>query len=342
MTAAPVLVEVTRGGVVESFHRGAVAIVDSDGRLVTAIGDVARRVFPRSAVKPIQQLPLLESGAADRYGFGPAEIALACSSHSGEPRHVATARKMLAAAGRSEADLECGGHPPTDRAAADALVRAAEHWGRIHDNCSGKHAGFVCLSCAMGVTPRGYVRPDHPVQRAITAALAEVTGAELGEPAVDGCSIPAYAIPLRNLALGFARLVTGTGLEPARAAAARRIVAAYFAEPFMIAGTGRFDTEILTRFRDRAFIKHGAEGVICAAFPETGLGVAIKCDDGAGRAPEVVMATVIETLLPGEETKAGLGNYRRPPILDRNGAKVGELRPVDGLAEMLGAALEPY
>jgi L-asparaginase II len=286
-------------------------------------------------VKPIQQLPLVESGAADRYGFGPAEIALACSSHGGEPRHVATARKMLAAAGRSEADLECGGHPPMDRAAADALVRAGQHWSRIHDNCSGKHAGFICLSCGMGVGPEGYVQPDHPVQRAIAAALTEVTGAELGEPGVDGCSIPAYAIPLRNLALGFARLVTGKGLSPARRAAAQRIVDSYFAEPFMVAGTGRFDTVILTRFRGRVFIKHGAEGVICAGLPEQGIGIAIKCDDGAGRAPEAVMATVIDALLPGEETWAALGNYRRPPIDDRNGIKVGEVRATDALRDAL-------
>ena len=331
----PVLVEVTRGGVVESVHRGAVAIVDADGDPVVAIGDVGRRVFPRSAVKAIQQLPLIESGAADRYGFGPAEIALACSSHGGEPRHVATARKMLAAAGRSEADLECGGHPPMDRAAADALVRAGEPWGRIHDNCSGKHAGFICLSCGMGVAPRGYVKPEHAAQRAISAALSEVTGADLGTPGVDGCSIPAYAIPLKNLALGFARMVSGEGMSPARAEAARRIVAAYFAEPFMVAGTGRFDTEILTRFRSRVFIKHGAEGVVCAALPWSGLGIAIKCADGASRAPEVVMAAVIEALLPGEATRDALGNYREPPIMDRNGSKVGEVRATAALRDSL-------
>ena len=176
----PVLVEVTRGNVVESRHRGAISIVNTAGYQRGAVGDVAQRVFPRSAVKAIQQLPLVESGAADRYGFGNAELALACSSHSGEPRHVATARKMLAAARRSESDLECGGHAPSDRAAADALVAAGEPWGRIHDNCSGKHAGFICLACGMGVDPRGYVEPDHPAERAISAALADVTGAELG------------------------------------------------------------------------------------------------------------------------------------------------------------------
>src|SRR5665213_2658627 len=276
----PVLVEVTRGDSVESIHRGAIVVVDTEGKRRFAIGDVEARVYPRSAVKAIQALPLVESGAADRYGFGNPELALACSSHNAEPRHVATARKMLAAAGRSEADLECGGHAPMDKAAADALVRAGQKPGRIHDNCSGKHSGFICLACALGADPEGYVRPGHPAQREIAAALAATTGADLGEPAVDGCSIPAYAIPLDKLALAFARLVTGEGLAPGRAAAARHLIDSCTAEPFMIAGTGRFDTEALTLFGRRLFIKSGAEGVYCAGFPDLRLGPALQCDDG--------------------------------------------------------------
>ncbi len=335
----PVLVEVTRGSTIESVHRGALVIVDADGRPVVAIGDIERRVFPRSAVKSMQALPLVESGAADRYGFGDAELALACSSHNGEPRHVATARAMLAAAGRTETDLECGGHAPLDSASADALVRAGEPWGRIYDNCSGKHSGFICLACALGADPSGYVRPDHPAQRAITAALADVTGADLGTPAVDGCSIPAYAIPLKNLALGFARMVAGRGLAPARAAAARRLIAACAAEPFMIAGTGRFDTEVQASFGRRLFVKGGAEGVYCAAFPELGLGVALKCDDGAGRAAEVAMAAVIAAfLVPRGSIGEALAARLNAKILTRAGGAAGEVRPAADLIAMLKAA----
>jgi L-asparaginase II len=319
---------------VESRHTGAIAVVDATGKTRVAIGNVVRPVFPRSAVKSIQQLPLVESGAADRYGLSAAELALACSSHSGEPRHVATARKMLAAAGRSEADLECGGHPPANHDAADALVRAGERWSRIHDNCSGKHSGFICLSCGLGVDPKGYVKPEHPAQREISAALADVTGATLGEPAVDGCSIPAYAIPLERLALGFAKMSTGQGLAPKRAAAARRLIDAVTAEPFFVAGTGRFDTEVIAALGKRVFVKGGAEGVICAALPERGLGIAIKADDGAGRATEPLLSAVITALLPLNETERAALRLT-VPIDDRNGVRVGEIRPVAGLAALL-------
>jgi L-asparaginase II len=301
-----------------------------------AVGDIAQRVFPRSAVKSIQQLPLVESGAADKYGFGAAELSLACASHNGEPRHVATARRMLAAAGRSEADLACGGHPPSSHEAADALVRAGEPWGRIHDNCSGKHSGFICLACGMGVDPAGYEKPDHPAQRAISAALADVTGADLGEPAIDGCSIPAYAIPLANLAQGFARMATGEGLSRERATAARRLIDACTVEPFMMAGTGRYDTEMLETFGKRLFVKGGAEGVICAALPDLGLGIAIKADDGSGRATEPLLSAVIDALLPMDERERTIVAARRVQgIKSRTGLPVGEIRPVVGLAAAL-------
>ena len=332
----PILVEVTRGARVESAHGGAIVVVDAKGKRRAAIGNVEKAVFPRSAIKALQALPLIESGAADRYGFGPAELALACSSHSAEPRHVATALKMLAAAGRGEADLECGGHPPIAKTAADALVRAGKTPTPIHDNCSGKHAGFICLACHLGVDPKGYVRPDHPVQREVAATLAAMTSSDLGNPAVDGCGIPAYAIPLAKLALAFARLVTGEGLAPQRAAAAKRLVDACTAEPFMVAGTGRFDTEVLTLFGRRVFIKTGAEGVFCAAFPQLGFGVAIKCDDGAQRGAETAMAAVIEAFLPlSDQERAAFAERLAPTVNTRTGAKVGEIRPVDGLVTML-------
>ena len=213
------------------------------------------------------------------------------------------------------------------------LVRLGEPWGPIHDNCSGKHAGFICLACALGTDPQGYVRPDHVAQRAISAALADVTAADLGEPAVDGCSIPAYAIPLRNLALAFARMVTGEALAPSRAAAARRLIAACRAEPFMIAGSGRFDTGMQALFGPRLFIKGGAEGVYCGAVPELGLGIAIKCDDGAGRGAEVVVASVLAKLLKADAALSSrLTAIARPPVESRVGARVGTLRPTAALA----------
>jgi len=220
----PVLVEVTRGPLVESRHRGAIAIVEATGRTVVAIGDVAEAVFPRSAVKPLQALALVESGAADRYGLGPAELALACASHSGEPRHVETARRMLQAAGRTPNDLECGPQSPANRDAADALVKAGVAPGAIHNNCSGKHSGFICVAAHRGVPVAGYVGPDHPVQRQVTAILSAMTDTFLDDRlrGVDGCGIPVIGMPLRAMALALARLA-----DPAKLPAARRAAATW-------------------------------------------------------------------------------------------------------------------
>jgi L-asparaginase II len=334
----PILVEVTRGALVESFHRGAIAVVDANGQARSAIGDVGRRIFPRSAVKALQALPLVESGAADRYGFGNAELALACSSHNGEPRHVETAAAMLAEAGRGEADLECGVQIPSSSAAAAALVRAGSEPGPLHNNCSGKHAGFICLACHRGLDPKDYVLPDHPAQQEITATLAEMTGVSLGPEVrgVDGCSIPTHAIPIDRLALAFARFITGDGLPPGRSEAARRLREACMAEPFMVAGTERFCTDVMAALPGRVFVKTGAEGVFCAGFPELGLGVALKCDDGGTRASETMMAAVIDALVPmnGAE-RAGLADRLSPVILSRRGVRVGSVRPVAGLVESL-------
>src|ERR1700734_1133410 len=223
--ANPVVVEATRGKRVESAHRGAGAVVDAEGRVVMAFGDAERSVYPRSAVKALQALPLVASGAADRLRLTEKEIALSCASHSGSEDHVATARAMLAKADRDERALECGVHWPLGETEARALARLGKTPTALHNNCSGKHAGFVCLSCAMGVNPKGYVAPDHPVQREVAASIEAVTGARLSEAmrAVDGCAIPTYAVPLVALALGFARLATGHGSPQARRAAFARI-----------------------------------------------------------------------------------------------------------------------
>jgi L-asparaginase II len=336
----PVLVEVTRGERVESRHRGAIAVVDATGKVRAAVGDPGQAVFPRSAVKAIQALPLVESGAADRYGFGAAELALACASHSGEPRHVEAADAMLTAAGCIAADLECGVHAPLGQRAAEALVRAGVPPSQLHNNCSGKHAGFICAACHQGMPIAHYVDAAHPVQREVTAALEGMTGTTLGPDVcgIDGCSIPAYAIPLDRLALAFARLVTGEGLAASRARAASRLVDACIAEPFMVAGTGRFDTDAMLLFGRRLFVKGGAEGVHCGAFPELGFGVAIKCEDGAGRASDVVMAAVIEAfLMPDDDENARFADRFAAPILNRAGREVGEVRPVSGLVDALRA-----
>jgi L-asparaginase II len=333
--ANPVVVEATRGERIESAHRGAGAVVDADGRVVMTFGDAERAVYPRSAVKALQALPLLESGAADRLGLSDKEIALACASHSGSDDHVATARAMLARAGRDERVLECGVHWPLGEAESRALARSGRTPNALHNNCSGKHAGFVCLSCAMGVEPKGYVAPDHPVQREVAAAIAAATGAALSEETrgVDGCAIPAYAVPLIALARGFARLGTGQGLSAGRRKAAARIRSAVAAHPVTVAGKGRFDTEVMSLIGAGAFTKGGAEGVFCAALPEVGLGLAVKADDGAGRAAQVVIAALIRRFGGfDDETAARLQPFVAPRLLNWNGAEVGRLRTAGPLA----------
>ncbi|MBZ9808782.1 MULTISPECIES: asparaginase [unclassified Mesorhizobium] len=331
----PVLIEVLRGAIVESAHRGAVAVFGADGKPVLEIGDTSRPVFPRSAVKAIQALPLVETGAADAYGFGNRELALACASHSGEPAHVELARSMLARAGLDGSALECGTHWPSNHDAEIALARAGGSPNALHNNCSGKHSGFLCTCVHAGIAHRGYVRADHALQEMVRDAMQAVTGARHGadERATDGCSIPTYAVPLRSFALGFARMATGTGFAPVRAKAANRLLAACMAEPFFVAGTDREDVALMEAAPGRIFAKGGAEGVHCAALPELGLGIALKCDDGAGRAAESMVAAVLARLLRADEVLAAkLLEMANAPIESRIGAKVGALRPTAALA----------
>jgi L-asparaginase II len=331
----PVLVEVLRGAVVESAHRGAVSVFDADGKPVWEIGDTARPVFPRSAVKAIQALPLVESGAADAYGFGDRELALACASHSGEPAHVKLAQAMLAKAGLDRTALECGAHWPSSHDATIALAREGGVPNALHNNCSGKHAGFLCTCVHAGIAHHGYVKSGHALQEMVRDAMQAVTGAahNVDHCGTDGCSIPTYAVPLRSFALGFARMATGRGFAPERAKAAKRLFVACMAEPFLVAGTGRADVALMQAAPGRIFVKTGAEGVYCAALPELGLGIALKCDDGAGRAAEAMIAAVLAKLLRVDKAlAANLIEQANPAIESRIGAKVGSLRPTAALS----------
>jgi L-asparaginase II len=324
----PVLVEVWRGPLLESRHRGAVAVAEANGKIAFAVGDVAAPVFPRSAIKALQALPLVESGAAERYGFGDEELALACASHSGEPAHVAGVERMLALAGLDPSALCCGVHWPMSQSAAHALAKTGTA-SALHNNCSGKHAGFLCLACALGIDPADYWRPEHTVQREVRAVIEDFTGAALAQDvcAIDGCSVPTWAIPLQNLAAGFAKFATGQGLSPKRAAAAQRLRRACALKPWHVAGTGRFCTEIMQIFGPRVFVKTGAEGVYCGALPEQGFGIAIKCDDGASRAAQAVMAALIARFLPmSEAERQALAPFVRPVLHNWNGFEVGSVR----------------
>jgi L-asparaginase II len=333
----PVLVEVLRGDALESAHSGAFAVLDADGTVLASLGDIHRPIFPRSAVKVLQALPLVASGAADRLQLSDAELAIACASHNGEPEHVATALGMLKKAGLDERALECGTQWPARESVLRGMFTRHEQAGPLHNNCSGKHAGFVCLACQLaigqgsdpGEFAHGYIKPDHPVMREVSAALAAATDTDLSRMPVgtDGCSIPTYAIPLRQLALAFARVGTGQGLSPERAKAAQRLRQAVASAPFMVGGTARFDTQVMAQLGERVFCKIGAEGVYCASFPELGLGVALKIDDGTARGAEVAMAALIESLLPlGDADQLFMRTLSTPELKNWNGINVGSMR----------------
>ena len=323
--ANPVLVETTSGAMVESRHRGAFAVVDVEGRVGASAGDTERPIYARSAIKPLQAIPLVESGAAEAFGLGDGEIALACASHRGEPRHIETVTAWLTRIGCSVADLKCGAHPPTDARALAELLGARGTPNAAHNNCSGKHSGFLTLARHLGLPTRGYIRFEHGVQQRVLGTLEVMTGLDLGGAArgIDGCGIPVIAVPLGNLALAMARLADPADQPEPRQVACARIRAAMAAEPFMISGTGGFCTRVISETAGRALVKTGAEGVFCAALPEPGLGIALKIDDGAGRAAEVVMAGLLARfgLLDAAHELCA------PQLRNRAGTEVGELRP---------------
>ncbi|OCP07170.1 MULTISPECIES: asparaginase [unclassified Ensifer] len=331
----PVLVEVTRGNLVESRHRGLVIAVDGDGRTVYSLGDTDAAVFPRSACKAMQGLPLMESGAADAYGFGSKELALACSSHSGEPEHVELAARMLAAAGRDVSALECGAHWSSDQKTLIAQARSLDAPTALHNNCSGKHAGFICACCHSGTEVKGYVGYEHPLQREIRGAMESLTGAILAKDncGVDGCSIPTYAVPLKGLAHGFAKMATGVGLAPERARASKRLIESCMAEPFYVAGTKRACTRLMKTAPGRIFAKTGAEGVFCAAIPEKGIAIALKCEDGTTRAAEAMVAATLARFFRDEpELHAALMAQANHSMHNWNGIHVGDVRVTEAFA----------
>jgi L-asparaginase II len=339
MTAElPVLVEIVRGMTVESRHRGSLVAVDSSGATVAALGDPETMIFPRSAIKPIQSaLVMAETGAAQAFDVGEPELALACSSHSAESVHVEAVRAWLTRLGYQPANLECGAQDPSDIDSLHDLYRAQGRAGPEHNNCSGKHTGFLTICRHLGVEPAGYLEPDHPAQAAVCRAMADMCDVDLARAdlAIDGCGVPSIAMPLEKLAFGMARLADPDDLAPARADACRAIVRAMAAHPVMVAGTKRFGTALLKAGRGRFVSKTGAEGVYCAAWPEKKLGIAVKIEDGAGRAAEIVIAHVLRKLgALDDQGWAALGGRHSPAIRNWTGTEVGDMRPSEEFADM--------
>jgi L-asparaginase II len=330
----PILIELTRGVLVESAHAGAFAVVRPTGEVVASVGDIAAPTFPRSAIKPLQAIACVESGAADRFGFGTREIALGSASHSGTQVHVDLARSMLERAGLTFQALGCGVHEPMHAATARELIRSDVAPTALNHNCSGKHAAMLATAVHKGEPTDGYWRPDHPVQVRIARVLEDLTGSRLGPDVrgIDGCSVPNWAIPLSGLAQAFARFVTGEGLGTGHAAACRRIAEACWAHPDLVAGPGRINTAVMALLPGKVFMKSGAEGVYGGALPERGLGFALKIDDGAMRAAEAAAVELISRLYPAARqvgVARSLTNWR--------GLEVGRVRVAPSLERALEA-----
>ncbi len=330
--ADPVAVLVRRGDRIESTHRVAYAVVDAAGAVLHHEGDIRRPVFARSSVKPLQALPLIESGAAERFAVSEQELALACASHGGEPMHTEIVAAWLARLGLDPSALECGAHAPSHEATARQLVEQRRPPSPLHNNCSGKHAGMLTLALHLGAPVAGYIAPDHPVQQRISALLAAISGASLAPPAVDGCGVPTHAMPLAGLAMAMARLAD-PGQDPGapgRAEACARVRAAMAAHPLLVAGSGRACSLIMAA-APGVLVKTGAEGVYVAALPERGLGLALKVADGAGRAAVVALMALLArlgALDPAADT--ALGDLAAPLLRNHAGTAVGRIEPAPG------------
>ena len=341
LSSDPIILEVHRGTMVESRHRCHAVICNAVGDVVHAWGDTTLSIFPRSAIKPMQALALIETGAAQHFHLNDERIALAAASHAASQAHVMAVEAWLQDLGLGEAHLECGAHMPYDDRAAHGMIKRGEAPCRLHNNCSGKHTGFLATALYMGEDTRGYLAIDHPVQRRLYQALSELADADLGETArgVDGCGIPVYGMALKGLALAAARMADPSGLGTVRQLAAARIVTAMAKHNFMVSGRGRFDTVAMTAGAGVAqrtgaglfATKAGAEAVHTAILPDLGLGVAIKIEDGAKRASDAMMAHLLKFLGVLDDAAVDqLTGYLAMPITNAAGDRVGTVRPQEG------------
>ncbi len=327
------LVEVRRGGEIESIHRVIVVICDVQGKVVKKSGEVNFSTFLRSAAKPLQLLPLAESGLVERFRFSRKELAVMAASHSGEDIHVEAVKSILEKIGLGPEALQCGVHYPLDKEAARRLMEAGQEPSVWHNNCSGKHAGMLALAVGRGHPTSGYYRLEHPVQQAILENMARLM--DMGPSdivtAIDGCGVPTFKVPLWRMAMAYARLVDPHGLPSSTQEACRRVTEAMRSHPEMVGGTkGRLDTDLM-RLKRNLVAKGGAEGYFAIGITSDdghGLGIAIKAEDGSSRGGEPMTLEVLRQLgFLNEEELEALKSYHCPPVVNHRGEIVGEVRP---------------
>lgn len=319
------LVEIWRGPFLESVHQGHAVVSDATGHIRMSAGNPDATVLPRSSAKMIQALPLINSGAADAYRLTPAHLALACASHNGALIHTDPVRAWLSALDLSDDDLRCGGQIPNDDAARNSLVKTDQSPCQVHNNCSGKHAGFLTLAQHLGAGPE-YIAPDHPVQSAVLETFERLTQETSPGFGIDGCSAPNYASSLKGMARAMAHFASSPADSPEA-----RLIGAMTAHPELVAGEGRACTRLMRAMGGRAAIKTGAEGFFVAIVPEQKLGVALKIADGATRAAECAIAQILIALgaLDAEHPEAK--RYVNAPVLNRRDIETGRMVPSTAL-----------
>ena len=335
------LVEVRRGETIESIHFGAFIVVTSRGKKVAGLGNPLLTSYPRSSMKPFQALPFIEMGGAEAFGFCKQEIAIMCASHSGTKVHQDVLRGMHVKIGTQESDLSCGAHWPSDADTRTAMKIAGEKPRPFHHNCSGKHTGMLAHARLRGLDIKDYLNPEHPVQVSIRETLAQMVAMPPEELAlgIDGCSAPVYAFPLENMALAVVKLADPVMLDPQRAVACRVITEAMMAHPVMVAGPGKFDTQLMTAAKGKLFSKGGAEGYqIVGVMPgvivegSPGLGIAVKIADGdtKGRARAAVSLAILEALGVLDQTEMdAMAPFSDKTLKNWRKLDVGEIRPVE-------------
>jgi len=326
----PVLINRWRGNSIENRHRGAVAIVESSGRLMGALGDIQRAVFPRSAIKYLQAIPFVESGAVEAYGLDDRHIALACASHNGEPIHVGLAQDWLSRLSLTHDDLECGAELPLHEATQFDLLADGRGPQRIHHNCSGKHLGMLSTCCHLGEQTRNYRLYNHDAQKRWFEVIESSTNTRVMQLpwGYDGCAIPTLALPLQRIALGMARFGDKDFFNGARREAVQRIRKAVTENPYLVAGKERLCTDLMDRLAPGVLIKVGADGVYAAVLPKLKIGVALKIDDGHQVAAGVALGAVLQSLgVINRDDMQALGEYLTPSIANSRGETIGRTEP---------------
>lgn len=321
----PLQVNIFREKNIESKHLVSAVVMTSNGQLMQTFGDIAQKIYPRSSIKCIQAIPIIISGAAEKFNVSDIELALASASHSGEKKHTDAVQNWLNRIGLSSNDLECGSHAPANQTAFINLIKSQHHFSALENNCSGKHTGMLAASLAMNVATKGYVKNEHPVQQLIQKIIEEFTSEKisLNDTAIDGCTLPTYFLRLQNLALAMARFADPKIFSSQYQLACERITNAIMQNPFYIAGTDRYCTQMTTLMSQQGFVKTGAEGVMFAVLPKLKMGVAVKCHDGHSRAAEVAMTHVLVGLKVINETEAQ--EFIEPQIKNWNGLTTGHI-----------------